>query len=298
MTSSNPPTNSPTRRNRRDVRPVMPRRMRETPRDLEIVRLVYDYRILSQQQLERLLGKARSTVQQALVRLYHHRYLERVFLPVSSFGSPTLYILDKRGIELLQRQGQESFVGLPDKRLSAMFLQHSIAINTFRIELTMACQRLGWQVKQWLTENEIKADYDRLQIRDVRGRMQRFPVVPDSYFVIEIPGRGQSHFFVEVDRGTMQLERFKTKVATYVSYYKQGLYEKRYAAKGFRVLTIVDTPGKNRLKHLTNVTIAVEGVGRRFWFAHLSEITVTDILTEAIWSVAGNTTAEALFNLS
>ena len=34
--------------------------MRETDLDRQVVKLVYDYRMLSQQQLERLLGKSRS----------------------------------------------------------------------------------------------------------------------------------------------------------------------------------------------------------------------------------------------
>src|SRR5690349_11262636 len=100
------------KRHKRDERPERPRLMRETANDQHVIRLLYQYRILSQGQLERLLNKSRSRVQQIMMRLYHHEYVERLFLPVLFEGrSPTLYILDKRGILLLQRLGIEDMSG-------------------------------------------------------------------------------------------------------------------------------------------------------------------------------------------
>src|SRR5690606_6891162 len=89
MSSLNP------KRHRRDRRPEQPRQMRETENDRQVIQLIYQYRILSQQQLERLLNKSRSRVQQIMMRLYHHEYVERLFLPVfiTEGRSPTLYIL-------------------------------------------------------------------------------------------------------------------------------------------------------------------------------------------------------------
>lgn len=272
--------------------------MRETARDRHIVRLVYEYRILSQDQLRRLLGKSRSTVQQALVRLYHHQYLERVFLPVVYGGnSPTLYILGSRGTALLQRFGVEDFTGVPSKNLSALFLEHTLAINEVRIAVTQACQQLGWSIWKWRTESEIKAAYDRVSVTVGRKR-QTVPVVPDSYFVVELPDRGVSHFFLELDRGTMTTERFKTKIAGYVAYYKSGAYEKRYNAQGFRVLTVVDSDGTGRVENLVAQTETVSGIGRRFWFARLSDVISESMLTAPVWRVAGSCEPAALFNNS
>ncbi len=295
MNSSNPTP----KRNRRDQRPDNPRPMRETERDQQIVRLVYDYRMLSQSQLERLLGKSRSTVQQSLVRLYHHHYLERVFLPIAYFGSsPTFYILDKRGIEMLRRLDISDFHGLPSKDLSPMFLEHGQAITEFRMAVTLACQKQGWQIPIWKTENEIKADYDKVRVPDQRGRTQTVPIVPDSYFVIDIPNRGVSHFFLELDRGKMEIERFLLKVTGYVAYYKQGGYEQRFQAKGFRVVTVVDTPGEGRMTNLAAQTATIANIGRRFWFTHLKAVAAENVLAEPIWTVAGSDTPEALFTPS
>lgn len=263
--------------------------MRETARDREIVKLVYDYRMLSQRQLERVLGKARSTTQQALVRLYHHQYLDRVFMPVAPMGSsPTLYVLGRRGNDVLRQMGVTDFTGVPGTDLSPMFLEHTLAINDFRIAVQLSCEMHGWDVVEWKTENEIKADYDRVQVRDPRGRTQTIPVVPDSYFVIEIPGRGQARFFIELDRGTMSLERFRHKVQGYVAYYKSGLYNQRYEGKGFRVLTVVDTPGRIRMRNLVEQAGLVPGIGRRFWFGHLPDLQPETVLHQPVWTVAGD----------
>lgn len=287
------------KRHRRDRRPDNPRPMRETENDRLIVQLVYAYRLLSQEQLERLLGKSRSRVQQSLMRLYHHEYLQRLFLPVWFEGrSPTLYLLDKRGIALLQGLGVADFSVIPSAKLSPMFLEHTLAINDVRIAVAQACEKQGWSLPVWKSENEIKMDYDRVTVQIGKTKPQVVPIVPDSYFMIDIPGRGVSHFMLEVDRGTMTLSRFKTKVHAYVAYYKSGGYEKRFQAQGFRVLTVVDTPSTGRLKHLLDQTASVSGIGRRFWFAHLLDCTPDKLLSSPIWQVAGVDTPEALFHFT
>lgn len=292
MTKSNL---NPSRR-KRNERATNPKRMYKTARDELIIRLVYDYRILSQRQLERLLDKSRSTVQQSLVRLYEHEFLQRVFLPVSEFGSsPTLYILDKRGIEELRRMGIEDFRGIPTADISPMFKEHTLAINEFRIAITQACESAGWQVMTWKTENEIKADYDKVSVRTPKGKIQFVPIVPDAYFIVEIPNKGIAHFFLELDRGTMTLERFNTKVAGYVAYYKNGGFSKRFNAQGFRVLTVVDQVGKGRVQNLVQETAKLEGIGRRFWFAHLTDVSITTALRSPIWLVAGDDEPTMLF---
>lgn len=280
-------------RRRRDERATNPPPMRETDNDRRIVQLVYDYRLLSQEQIQRLLNRSKPTVQRLLRRLYDHRYLDRVFLPIAAFGSsPALYILDRQGIEALQRMGIEDFTALPKKNLSGMFLEHTLAMNEFRIRLTLACQTRGWQIERWYTENEIKADYDRVR---VPGKAHAVAVVPDSFFSIAVPEKGITHFFLELDRGKMDLKTFQQKIKAYVAYHRSGAYQQRYDAKGFRVLTVVDGIGRGRVTNLAQITGEVSGIGRRFWFVNLADVTRANILTDPIWQVAGSTDPVALF---
>ena len=284
------------KRVRRDQRPKNPKGMYLTENDRAIVRLVYDYRILSQRQLEQLLGKSRGTVQEKLIRLFHHQFLDRIFMPVvPGIGrSPTLYVLDKQGIALLRHEGIEDFSGLPSKRGSSFFFEHTLAINDVRIAMSRACQERGWRVAEWRDENAMKADYDRVRTRTRSGRTLDIPILPDSYFVIEIPDRGVSHFFLELDRGTMTQERFRQKLVGYVAYHKVGGYERRFKSAGLRVLTVTDKPG--RFPKLVESARSVEGIGRRFWFAQLEAVTASSVLTEPVWTVAGSDDKATLFS--
>lgn len=290
MSSLNP------KRHRRDRRPEQPRQMRETENDRQVIQLIYQYRILSQQQLERLLNKSRSRVQQIMMRLYHHEYVERLFLPVfiTEGRSPTLYILGKRGVSVLQRLGIEDMSGQPSKHLTPMFLEHTLAINDVRIAMAQACEQQGWSILIWKGENDLKAAYDRVILPNKSGKSQSVSVIPDSFFVIELPGRGVSPMMMEIDRGTMTLDRFRTKVAAYVAYYKSGKYEQRFGYKGFRVLTVVDTVSAQRVENLVKQTETVPAIGNRFWFAHLPTLTADNILTQPVWQVAGTGEKKAL----
>lgn len=272
-------------------------RMVERDNDRAIVRLVYEYRILSQRQIERLLNRSKPTVQRLLRRLYDHRYLERVFLPLTRFGSsPALYILDRTGIELLRRHGIEDFAWQPDKTISSMYIEHTLAINEVRIAVNLGCQARGWTTGRWLSEAELKSreNYDLVTIPSYR---QKVSLIPDSYFSVVVPDKGTTHFFLELDRGKMVLKRFREKIEAYVSYYKSGAYARRYNAQGFRVLTVIDGVGEGRLRNLAKDATQVAGIGRRFWFAHLEDVTEQTVLTEPIWWVAGSDQKEALIAL-
>jgi hypothetical protein len=290
MTSS-----SKGKRRRADRRVQRPARMVLGDNDRRIITYLSDYRILTQRQLERLLGRSRPTVQRLLRRLYDHRYLNRVFLPVGAHGSsPCLYILDRNSLPLLQEMGMALKGRLISPHQSGMHLRHSLAINEVRIALTQACERRGWQMKVWRTELELKADYDRVH---VPGVAQPLPLVPDSYFTILVPEKGSTNFFLELDGGTMATDRFKAKVAAYTTYYTSGMFERRYRAKGFRVLTVVNTRGKGRVQSLLRVTGRLPQIGRRFWFARLRDLTVETILSDPLWQVAGSEGNVPLFEL-
>lgn len=259
-----------------------------------IVRAVQTYRLLSQRQIECLLNRSRSTVQRLLRRLYDHGYLDRLFIPVRTIGSSSaVYVMDRAGVLLLRQMGDD-VKSLPNSYdLSGLFLEHTLALNNVRIAIEQGSQQRGWVVTTWRSERDLKADYDRVI---VPGRKRRVALVPDGYFVLHMPGREPSHFFVELDRGTMTCARFQDKVRAYVAYYKSGQYKQRYRSPGFRLLTVVAGVGRGRLHSLMQATSQVGGIGRRFWFAHLDDVDSQTILSGAIWQVAGDETAQTLFD--
>jgi hypothetical protein len=262
--------------------------------DRQIVKLVYDYRILSQEQLQRLMGKSKPQMQRLLRRLYDHQYLERVFLPVSTFGAPpTLYILDNRGVECLQVQGIGDFSTQPKKTISPFFMDHSRALNEFRIAVSQSCEQHGFRLLSWITENELKANYDRVEIP---SQKEKVSLIPDSFFVIEVPGKQPSGFFVELDRGTMSNKKFRQKIEAYISYYKTGAYTRRFKLRGFRLLTVIDRAGERRQKNLLQTSARVNGIAKRHWFALMDQVIENDPLTEPVWMIAGDSKPYPIFS--
>lgn len=276
----------PTSRRHRHQRQDPPPPMRLTERDQEVIAAVYHHRILSQGQIERLLfaGTHRSVAQRRLALLYDHGYLDRRFLPRIGglVTSPILYLLDKKGSEyLLAHRGYDDIHWRPgDNSLGYEHIEHLLAINTFRIEMTLACRTHNLPLQTWLDDTTLKQDYDRVNLP---RSAHPVAVIPDAYFSIATP-KGDTHFFLELDRGTMTSKRFKGKVLAYIAYASSGLAEKRFGTTKFRVLTV--TESEKRAENLKNAT---EGVGgkRRFWFGTLADLRVERILTEPVWLVAG-----------
>ena len=104
-----PPTDQAARRHKRasrHVRPTDARTLRLTERDKEVVKAVNDYRLMRQDQIQRLLFPSRNTAQRRLRLLWEHGYLRRRFLPVLGGvqTSPILYEVDRRGVELLRTE--------------------------------------------------------------------------------------------------------------------------------------------------------------------------------------------------
>lgn len=280
------------KRQRRDRRAASPPIMRLTERDKKIIEAVHLYRVLQQDQVQTLFFGGKSAAQRCLARLYHHGFLDRVFLPVITGRSPTFYVLDKKGVELLRTEmGYEEFSWYPSsKNLKDDFLQHSLAINNVRIAIVKATQNANYELVTWKAEHEMKADYDHVNISTGSGRTQSAPIVPDSYFSLRTP-HGRAHFFLELDRGTMTTKRFKTKVAAYIAYQRSGGYERRYGTKSLRVLTV--TLSENRLVNLKAATEDVGGTNW-FWFAILSNLMPDAVLSSPVWQQAGSNGVKAL----
>lgn len=281
-------------RRRRDQRPDEPQPIRLTARDVDIIEAVHQYRVLKQDQLQALFFGSKSAAQRVLSRLFDHGFLERKFLPVLYGRSSTYYVLDRRGAELLRAERGYDDLNwyASSKDLKSDYIDHTTAINDFRVSITVAARRQGLALITWASESQLKADYDRVSIP---GSRQPVSLIPDGYFILGTP-RGNAHFFLEVDRGTETLDRFRQKVEAYIGYHQSGQYERRYGTKGLRVLTVV-AGGEGRLANLREATLSVTsqmGQGRRFWFALAQALNPDNVLSQAVWDVAGDETQRVL----
>lgn len=263
------------------------------PRDLEVIEAIYRFRVLSQKQIQFLFFGSRETARYRLQYLFDGGYLDRKVLPpVMGMGrSPTLYILDRKGLEQLRLERGFDDVRWygSSKDISTLFMEHTLAINEVMVALTLACRKNGFEIEGWKTENEIKADFDRVSIKDPSGKRVDVPVLPDAIFSFVAFGQ-RNRCLLELDRGMEKTAVFKQKIRAYTAYFENGAYEARYQTTAGRVLTVISGrySGEKRLASLKSATEEAGGK-KRFWFATAKILTPETLLFSPIWHLATET---------
>lgn len=262
-----------------------PPRMQMTQRDEQVLEAVYHYRVLTQAQIRRLIFATQhpSVAQRRLYLLFHNGYLTRQFIPTTGglVTSPILYLLDQRGSQyIIQHLGYDEMRWQRHhNQVSSEFLTHLLDTNTFRVEVTLACQHYDIKLLTWHDDTTLKQNYDTVRIA---GSNKPQSVIPDGYFLLQQEDR-KMHFFVELDRGTMEARRFQRKVKAYLVYRQSELARQRFGTKNYRVLTVC--LNQQRATNLKQATEAVGGL-RNFWFGVLAELQADTILSAPQWQVA------------
>jgi len=263
-------------------------------RDLDIIKLVHDYRFIDSEQLELLIGCSHQVMLRRLKKLYHHGYLDR---PISQviFSNPLfgqrkmVYGPGDKGTDMLvERLGTEkgNIVYNQKKSVSERYIQHTLLISHFRACLTLALRDKPIKLLFWVRENVNKLK-DHVY-EDVSGRKRKLPIVPDGYFGIEDAG-GKMYFFLEADRSTMSVTRFMNKMRAYWLWWRQGGAKRRFGIDNFRVLTL--TISKQRRDNLVKATQQTDKTGAgsyMFWFAASDDIMLEspDTVLQNVWRTA------------
>ena len=274
--------------------------MRLTARDIDIIQAVNDHRVLLGSHIQALFFGSQSTAQYRLSRLFHHAYLDRHFLTMVSGGpasSPTLYTIDSHGERVLVEQRAYTPTQLRRPKggtLAWQSLEHVLRLNDFRVAVALAARARDWELDAWQDEPEFRANPDYVMVTDSRGRTRKKPVYPDGYFCLAVP-QGRAHFFVEVDRATETLSKFRPQIEVYQAYTASGQYQARYSQTSLRVLVI--TASARRLASLKTATREAGG-DRKYWFTTFDQVTPERVLTAPIWQRLGEETRYALVGTS
>jgi DNA-binding transcriptional ArsR family regulator len=248
-------------------RPEEPRPLRITARDITILQNIARFRLASGTQLARLDGGSAQNVSRALLALFENGYVERPVAQVASRllheGSrPAVYGLTRKGARLLREEGfdvtRRLLDGIDKERGAGWrFVEHTIAISEFFVELEMAA--LARPNVRILERSEILEDAPRTKSeRQVRleasirlgGVLRRNAVMPDALFGLRFNDEEESYFMLEIDRGEMPVERYRNLNRTYfakkmLTYYEANRQERHVHDLGignFRVATVTTTP--------------------------------------------------------
>lgn len=270
------------------------------------------YRFLTAEQIRKLHFPegSQSYCNERLRALFHkpYRYVDRRPLPLEwGKGSPKLvYTLTKRGADRLKEEGffkDVTFQSLYKlKQGTAEYKKHEIAVNEFMIAAEQGAKQKGWEMESWISEadfkhpsllKELKA-YDPETGRDI-------PVAPDGFFSLYFPEQDKrALFFLELDRGTMEIARFRYKKIRGYTLFGEKWREIETFRKykdlpiTFRVLNVIDG-GEQRMANLLHIAAEKEfesdpdderlAKSRRFYFSLLKDITPESVFSDPLWLV-------------
>ena len=272
--------NKKTKRQSRYIRPDKNKlgRIELNDRDLEIFKIVYDYRFLRTDHITALIDGDRSSIEKRLRKLWEHKYLKRSYLPASPQKEPStrraIYSIDYRSAGLLAKRSvvnPQSLKYAIRRNISDLkYIEHQLVISNFRVALTLALKETKQaKILFWRQDNDLR---DRVEIKQ-SNKTKSLPIAPDSYFALE-DERGKMYWFLEADRYTMDHRRFFLKLKAYYLWWEQKKHAEKFGIRNFRVLTICPTTAmlERRLEVTKKVKIAKSDgkdipIGiKLFWF--------------------------------
>lgn len=234
-----------------------------TPRDIEIIAHVARYRFLNSDHIRRLAGGSSKNLTSRLKALFEHGYLDRPECQYDTYrpgggSSYIAYALADRGARFLsETEGDKVRPAWTHKNKSVgrPFFEHALAIADFAVGLRQSVAGLdnvdlidGDDLIGRLPEatRALKKPY-RLNAPVIHGGT-RIPigVEPDYAFSLHLPkAKRKAFFLVEIDRGTMPIERYDLKqtsilrkLLAYQTLWKSKAHSTRFGWQNFRVLFV------------------------------------------------------------
>lgn len=216
--------------------------------DLEILKLLYEYRLLRREHLSALTQRPAKRLHRRLFKLVQNGYLTTIRLPQQKH----IYGLGRAALPALVEQGTADPEILTQRlrihELKELFLKHEMMIVDIHVMLALAGRAGDLQLCAWREGREL---YDSVAVTDHDG-IHKLPIRPDAFFSIEDSrrpaGENRAHRFLEADRSSVTHTRFSDKLRAYWHYLVAGLHVKKFGIKNFRVITVTLTP--ERAKNL------------------------------------------------
>jgi hypothetical protein len=243
------------------------------PRDVLVLKILYEYGLLAGDEIERLAGFGCATRRNGRLRaLFDHGYVDRKFLPTLRGNAKVLYFLGAKGSaavaevlgedpDQVRRQARQV------RETKDIFLLHRLQLNQVRLAISAAANRVrGIELKLWKSEPELT----------------NVQLIPDGYCRYEYKNLLWS-VFLELDRSTESHRRIQAKVEQYLHFGLSGLYQRHFGLKFFRALII--TLNEKRLGNLKQ--LIERTTDKLFWLTTLDEVTSRKLFFDRIWRRPG-----------
>ena len=244
-----------------------------TDRDREIIRHVAEYRFLNSDHIRRLVEGSSKNITTRLKALYEHQYLDRPECQYDTYrpgggSAPIAYALADRGAQCLnetEADGIRFSWTHKNKSVGRPFLEHTLAIADFAVGLKQSVAKLdhvdlieGDALIAKLPDKTraFKKPW-RLNVPVIHvGTRMPIGVEPDYAFSLHLPkAKRRVYFLVEIDRGTMPVERFDLKQTSilrkflaYQTLWQSKAHNAHFGWRNFRVLFV--TTSQERVENM------------------------------------------------
>ncbi len=259
------------------------------PRDLELLRDVWQCRFLTTTQLELVRGSdpdpklrfvSRLTLTRRLKLLYHNRYLQRIARPLSQGSLEPAYALDTEGVRVLSREHGEVAAWVPAQFPRSVALGHLLGISQVRVSLVAASRQSG-QVKlaDWQHPEAVRF---KAEVGAPGDRSRKATLCPNAFFSLQVAPR-RLFYFLAIDQGIEPIRTLAQLCQAYYGYWQSGGFGRDFSlppAVGFRVLFIAPTP--TRRDAIAQAVKLLEAGRTLFWISTEEHINPQEILLP-IW---------------
>ncbi|MFO0945628.1 MAG: replication-relaxation family protein [Planctomycetota bacterium] len=233
-----------------------------TERDIEILRVLARYYVLSRAQIQSLCFQGESTdgagarvTRRRLQSLVSDGYINRmrtyIFNPAMGTPAP-VYFPAKKGCEFLAVHfGDDRYYAVPFRPPQAELALHWLAISDTHLlmDAAIALQQ-DVELAGWLNEyDQVNADAespeDRYRIYTLIRRQPRLVCAPDAAFLLAAYGH-KKVYYLEQDRATSGVRQIAaSKTLGYAAMAEMSLHKKHFpdaTIPGFAVLMITTDP--------------------------------------------------------
>ncbi|KAA3595841.1 MAG: hypothetical protein DWQ06_16615 [Calditrichaeota bacterium] len=260
-------------------------------RDIDLLEALGKYRYLTTSQISKLIfpGKHEQGARRRLTKLYHNKYIDRLFLESGFVLGEAVYFLDRDGYKVIvQERGYEGNFQKKNRQVKPIFLRHTIDEIEFRLALEKSVSELEHiELVKWYSEYDMKDSHatkrkDKYFIYDEifdPNTTKVISVYPDSLFVLGSSGR-EALYFLEVDRGTESSKKIIEKMRTYYLYFLSNKFSKYANVKRFKVLLVAHSHRRaESLRSNVQGSLGIEN----FLFSNKETIKKKDLLKKKIW---------------
>lgn len=259
------------------------------PRDLEILKAVFEHRFLTRALILPLFGVDSSledsNLDRRIRKLTAAGYLHR--LPRENRRTEYVYALTGAGAEILRKhQIPLPFADWAEKNRAVRFqyVDHTLMVARFYVSLLIGLRELrDLCIVSYERESRPRGRYTLMKKWPSAGRVVR-EVIPDALMILN--GIHPGAHFLEADQSTMRHGQMTEKFEDYAAMYREKRHPDLFNVPSFRVCVI--TKSEERALNLLNLVIEATDIRpeerRLFWFT--SEETYRDVPSNvfaAIW---------------